>query len=56
MYVANYEMGVVLPLREKSAAALEKRISDTVTYKRPLVPVCPSFSFLYVMQGVLVRC
>ncbi|GAA5826158.1 hypothetical protein JCM11251_007186 [Rhodosporidiobolus azoricus] len=34
----NYELGVVIPIRANSAEELEKKASEMVTYKRPLVP------------------
>ncbi|GAA5918771.1 hypothetical protein JCM6882_006806 [Rhodosporidiobolus microsporus] len=34
----NYELGVVLPIRANSAEELERKASEMVTYKRPLVP------------------
>ncbi|GAA6030025.1 hypothetical protein JCM8097_009220 [Rhodosporidiobolus ruineniae] len=36
--INNYELGVVLPIRASSAADLERKATEMVTYKRPLVP------------------
>ncbi|GAA5855366.1 hypothetical protein JCM9279_001699 [Rhodotorula babjevae] len=39
--INNYELGVVLPIRAKSAAELEEKASDLVTYRRPLSRYSP---------------
>ncbi|POY73521.1 hypothetical protein BMF94_3458 [Rhodotorula taiwanensis] len=39
--LANWELGVLLPIRASSAEELEKKASDLVTYRRPLVPYAP---------------
>ncbi|GAA5898660.1 hypothetical protein JCM8208_004726 [Rhodotorula glutinis] len=39
--ISNYELGVVLPIRAKSAAELEQKASDLVTYRRPLSRYSP---------------
>ncbi|BGP13230.1 hypothetical protein JCM10213_004999 [Rhodosporidiobolus nylandii] len=38
----NYEMGVVFPIRASSATELERKASELVTYRRPLVPYSAS--------------
>ncbi|GAA5936937.1 hypothetical protein JCM3775_002749 [Rhodotorula graminis] len=39
--INNYELGVVLPIRAKSAAELEQKASDLVTFRRPLSRYSP---------------
>lgn len=37
MQINNYELGVVIPIRANSRAELERKMSEVVTYERPLV-------------------
>ncbi|GAA5839244.1 hypothetical protein JCM5353_008547 [Sporobolomyces roseus] len=40
--INNYELGIILPIREKSKEEFEKKANELVTYKRPLVPYSAS--------------
>lgn len=40
--IPNHEMGVILPIKAKSANELERWVDKMVTYKRPLVSYSPT--------------